>query len=384
MTARIAVLIVFTAAAALGVSPCSAQSAAALTPPMGWNSWNHFACKVTAADVRSAADAISTNGMKEAGYLYVNIDDCWQGTRDAQGRTQPNEKFGDMKQLADYVHSKGLKIGIYSSPGPKTCAGYLGSYQHEERDAQTYAAWGMDYLKYDWCSASTVYKVSELREVYTKMHQALEQTGRPFVFSLCEYGWGLVWRWGKDVGGNLWRTTGDISDKYDQMTLIGFAQAGLEPFAGPGHWNDPDMLEIGNGGMKYDEYITHMTLWCLLAAPLLTGNDLTKVSPEDLAILLNKEAIAVDQDPKGVQGHRVSAEGPLEVWAKPLSDGSVAVGLFSRGERNPVEVKFKDIGISGSAKIRDLWAHKDLGSFQDAYSAEVPEHGAMFLRIRKD
>ncbi|HJT01094.1 MAG TPA: glycoside hydrolase family 27 protein [Terriglobales bacterium] len=355
----------------------------AATPPMGWNSWNHFACKVTAADIRAAADAIASNGMKEAGYTYVNIDDCWQGKRDAQGNIQANERFGDMKALADYVHSKGLKIGIYSSPGPKTCAGYEGSYRHEEQDAKQYAAWGFDYLKYDWCSAEKVYQASQMPEIYKKMHDALAATGRPIMFSLCQYGLDRVWRWGASVGGNLWRTTDDISDHYDRMALIGFGQNGLERFAGPGHWNDPDMLEIGNGGMKHDEYITHMSLWSILTAPLLAGNDLSKMSAADLAILTNKEVIAVDQDAKGVQGHRVAQEGPLEVWAKPLADGSYAVGLFNRGESaNPVTLQLKDIGISGSARVRDLWAHRDLGSFSGRYTTTVPRHGAVMLKVK--
>jgi alpha-galactosidase len=359
-----------------------AQTAAA-TPPMGWNSWNHFACKVTAADIRATADAIASNGMKQAGYTYVNIDDCWQGKRDAQGNIRANQRFGDMKALADYVHSKGLKIGIYSSPGPKTCAGYEGSYRHEEQDANQYAAWGFDYLKYDWCSAEKVYQPNQMPEVYKKMHDALAATGRPIVFSLCQYGLDRVWRWGGSVGGNLWRTTDDISDHYDRMALIGFGQNGLERFAGPGHWNDPDMLEIGNGGMKHDEYITHMSLWSILAAPLLAGNDLSKMSAADLAILTNKEVIAVDQDAKGVQGRRVAQEGPLEVWAKPLADGSYAVGLFNRGESaNPVTLQLKGIGISGSAHVRDLWAHRDLGSFSGSYTATVPKHGAVMLKVR--
>lgn len=349
---------------------------------MGWNSWNHFACKVTAADVRAAAAAIAGNGMKAAGYTYVNIDDCWQGKRDSQGNIWANERFGDMKALADYVHSKGLKIGIYSSPGPKTCAGYEGSYQHEAQDAKQYAAWGFDYLKYDWCSAEKVYKPSQMPEVYKKMHAALAATGRPIVFSLCQYGLTRVWRWGASVGGNLWRTTEDISDNYDRMSVIGFEQNGLESYAGPGHWNDPDMLEIGNGHMSHDEYLTHMSLWSLLAAPLLAGNDLSKMSPADLVILTNKEVIAVDQDPKGVQGRRVAEEGPLEVWAKPLADGSYAVGLFNRGESpNPVTLELKDIGIHGSAKIRDLWAHRDLGSFTGTYTATVPRHGVVMLKL---
>jgi len=359
------------------------DSRVAVPPPMGWNSWNHFACKVTAADVRAAADAVANNGMKDAGYTYVNIDDCWEGTRDARGRIQPNQKFGDMKALVEYVHAKGLKIGIYSSPGPTTCAGYEGSYRHEEQDAQQYADWGFDYLKYDWCSAEKVYQRSQMQEVYKKMHDALVRTGRPIVFSLCQYGYGGVWRWGASVGGNLWRTTEDITDHYDRMSVIGFDQDGLEPFAGPGHWNDPDMLEVGNGGMNHDEYITHMSLWVLLAAPLLAGNDLSKMTPETLDILTNKEVIAVDQDAKGVQGRRVAQEGPLEVWAKPLADGGIAVGLFNRGESgNPVTVSFKDIGIQGSAKVRDLWMHKDLGSFNGSYTAEIPRHGAVLIKIQ--
>jgi len=361
----------------------AADSTLAATPPMGWNSWNHFACRVTAADVRAAADAIAANGMKDAGYVYVNIDDCWEGTRDAAGKIQPNEKFGDMKALADYVHSKGLKIGIYSSPGPKTCAGYEGSYGHEEQDAQQYADWGFDYLKYDWCSAEKVYQRSEMEAVYKKMHDALVRTGRPIVFSLCQYGFGRVWRWGASVGGNLWRTTEDISDLYDRMSVIGFDQDGLEPFAGPGHWNDPDMLEVGNGKMNHDEYITHMSLWVLLAAPLLAGNDLSQMSQETLDILTNKEVIAVDQDAKGVQGRRIAAEGPLEVWAKPLADGGIAVGLFNRGESvNPVKVNFKQIGAKESSKVRDLWAHKDLGSFTGNYTTDIPRHGGVLIKVQ--
>jgi alpha-galactosidase len=285
--------------------------------------------------------------------------------------------------VADYVHGKGLKIGIYSSPGPKTCAGYEGSYGHEEQDAQQYAAWGFDYLKYDWCSAEKVYPRSQMIDVYKKMHNALVRTGRPIVFSLCQYGYGRVWRWGASVGGNLWRTTEDINDHYDRMSVIGFDQDGLEPFAGPGHWNDPDMLEVGNGGMKYDEYVTHMSLWVLLAAPLLAGNDLSKMTPETLSILTNREAIAVDQDSKGVQGRRIAREGPLEVWAKALADGSVAVGLFNRSESSaPISVNFKDIGVASNATVRDLWQHKDLGSLSGSYTQEVPRHGAALIKVR--
>jgi alpha-galactosidase len=321
--------------------------------------------------------------MKAARYAYVNIDDCWRGQRDADGTIRPNEKFPDMKALADYVHSKGLKIGIYTSPGPQTCARYEGSYGHEEQDAQQYAAWGFDYLKYDWCSARRVYKPSEMQDIYRKMHDALQRTGRPIVYSLCQYGYDRVWRWGASVGGQLWRTTEDITYNYDRMSVIGFDQNGLEKFAGPGHWNDPDMLEVGNGKMNHDEYLTHMSLWCLLAAPLLAGNDLSKMTPETLAILTNPEVIAVDQDPKGIQGRRIAQEGPLEVWAKPLADGGMAVGLFNRGEsENPVTVNFEEIGIKGPAGVRDLWAHKDLGVSQDHFTTQVPRHGVALVKVK--
>jgi alpha-galactosidase len=353
----------------------------ARTPPMGWNSWNHFACKVTEADVRSAADAIVSTGMKSAGYIYVNIDDCWQGKRDEKGVIHPNQKFPDMKGLSDYVHAKGLKLGIYSSPGPKTCGGYEGSFGHEDLDAQTYAHWGIDYLKYDYCSFRG--DVPAQMAAYKKMHEALQETSRPIVFSLCQYGMDRVWSWGPSVGGNLWRATGDISDNYDRMAYIGFGQNGLERFARPGHWNDPDMLEVGNGKMNKDEYLTHMSLWCLLAAPLLAGNDLSKMTPETLAILTNSEVIAVDQDPLGIQGHRVAQEGQLEVWVKPLADGSKAVGLFNRGESvMPVTAYFRDVGVGDTASVRDLWEKSDLGVFKSNFTAQVPSHGVVMIKVK--
>ena len=365
----------------LGAPVFAQGNGPARTPPMGWNSWNHFACKVTAADVRSAADAIVSTGMKSAGYIYVNIDDCWQGTRDEKGVIHPNEKFPDMKGLSDYVHSKGLKLGIYSSPGPKTCGGYEGSLGHEELDAQTYANWGIDYLKYDYCSFQG--DVPAQMAAYKKMHEALEKTGRAIVFSLCQYGMDRVWSWGPSLGGNLWRTTDDISDDYNSMAYIGFAQNGLERFAAPGHWNDPDMLEVGNGKMNKDEYLTHMSLWCLLAAPLLAGNDLSKMTPDTLAILTNPEVIAVDQDALGMQGHRVAQEGQLEVWVKLLADSSKAVGLFNRGESvMPVTAYFRDVGAGETATVRDLWEKRDLGVFNSSFTAQVPKHGVVLLKVK--
>ena len=366
----------------VGISPgVLAQAQLANTPPMGWNSWNHFACKVSDAIVRAQADAMVSSGMKAAGYEYVNIDDCWEGARDSKGTIHPNAKFPDMRALADYVHSKGLKLGIYSSPGPKTCAGYEGSYRHEKQDAETYAKWGIDYLKYDWCSARFVYKPAEYPAAFEKMHQALLATGRPIVYSI--HGRGRVWTWAQSTGANLWRTTGDIKDDYNRMVAIGFGQQGLAQFAGPSHWNDPDMLEVGNGGMRSEEYRMHMSLWCLLAAPLITGNDLTKMTPETRAILTNPDVIAVDQDPLGVEGQRVWEEGPLEIWMKPLAGGSKAVGLFNREQSTiNLTVKFSQIGIDGRASVRDLWAHKDLGVFNGSYSADVGEHGVVMIRVK--
>ena len=353
----------------------------ARTPPMGWNSWNHFACKVTEADVRAAADAIVSNGMKAVGYTYVNIDDCWQGKRDEKGSIYSNEKFPDMKALADYVHGKGLKIGLYSSPGPRTCAGYEGSLGHEEQDAQTYAHWGFDYLKYDYCSFKG--DVPAQIAAYQKMHEALVKAGRPIVFSLCQYGMDRVWSWGPSVGGNLWRTTNDIRDNYISMAEIGFGQSGLERFAGPGHWNDPDMLEVGNGKMTHDEYLTHMSLWCLLAAPLLAGNDLSAMTAETREILTNPEVIAIDQDPAGLQAYVVAEEGPLAVWVKPLADGGKAVGLFNRGESAmPVTAHFRDVGVGDAVSVRDLWARKDLGVVREHFKAVVPKHGVVLVKVK--
>jgi alpha-galactosidase len=392
-TLRIALVTVSTVIAMMNARPLAAQSAQlAATPPMGWNSWNHFATRVTDADVRATADIVVSSGMRDAGYIYVNIDDAWQGERDAQGVLHPNSKFPDMKALADYVHSKGLKIGIYSGPGPKTCGGYVGSYQHEEQDAKMYAEWGFDYLKYDLCSFNDVLKQEtngdaakyfELEKAaYEKMHKALVATGRPIVFSLCQYGFQNVWEWGPSVGGNLWRTTGDISDNYDRMSVIGFQQSGLGKYAGPGHWNDPDMLEVGNGGMNHNEYVTHMTLWAILAAPLLAGNDLSKMTDDTKAILLNKSVIAVDQDKLGKQGYRVSEVGPLEIWEKPLSGGAKAVALFNRGESaSPITLELKSVGFGVGAKLHDLWAGKDVMATGGSYTVQVPAHGAAVLKV---
>ena len=362
----------------------------AARPPMGWNSWNHFRDKVDDASVRAQAEAMVSSGMRDAGYTYINIDDTWEGERDASGNIQTNSKFPDMKALADFVHSKGLKLGIYSSPGAKTCAKFEGSLGHELQDARTYAAWGIDYLKYDLCGLRTEMRAAPTPEAahkimvdaYIKMRDALRNTGRPIVYSLCQYGNDAVWEWGTTVGGNLWRTTGDISDKYAKMAEIGFSQAGLARFAGPGHWNDPDMLEVGNGGMTAEEYRTHMSLWAILAAPLLAGNDLSKMTPETVALLTNRDVIAVDQDAAGKQGDRVSAEGPIEIWVRSLAEGSKAVGIFNRhpSEMTTV-VDFHKLGFTRAVKAKDLWLAKDLGSINAPYTAKIPGHGVLFLRV---
>jgi alpha-galactosidase len=354
------------------------------TPPMGWNSWNKFAGKVDDATVRSIADAMMASGMKQAGYLYVNIDDTWEGPRDAQGNITSNLKFPDMKALADYVHSKGLKIGIYSSPGPKTCAGYEGSYGHEEQDAKTYAAWGIDYLKYDWCSASRIYKNEDMQAVYQKMGSALRKAGRPMVYSLCQYGIGDVWKWGTGVGGNLWRTTGDISDNWKALDKIGFRQLEIASYTKAGHWNDPDMLEIGNGGMTADEYRTHLSLWALLAAPLLAGNDLRSMSEDTRNILTNAEVIAIDQDLDAKPLKRISdAESTAMVVVRPLHDGSVAVGLFNRTDQaQEISVPWASLVVTGKKMVaRDLWKHTDVPISGVGYQSLVPSHGVVLLKV---
>jgi alpha-galactosidase len=377
------------------ISPAQPKPTTAATPPMGWNSWNFFAGKVTDKDIRDTADLLVSTGMRDAGYIYVNIDDTWEGDRDAAGIIHSNAKFRDMKALADYVHSKGLKLGIYSSPGPKTCAKFEGSFGHEQQDADTYAAWGIDYLKYDLCSfRDNMHNAAPddpakqnqmMRAAYELMHQAILKTGRPMVYSLCQYGWDSVWDWGPSVGANLWRTTGDINATFDRMALIGRSQAGLSKFAAPGHWNDPDMLEVGNGKLTHDENVTHMSLWAMLAAPLLAGNNLTALTPDVTAILTNREVIAIDQDTLGKQGDRIYAEGPIEIWSKPLHDGSIALAIFNFGEsaselRN-ISLHLKEAGIKGSPKARDLWAAQDLGSITDDHKFTIPRHGVVLLRL---
>jgi alpha-galactosidase len=369
----------------------------AATPPMGWNSWNWFAGKVTDKDVRQAADLIVSSGMRDAGYVYVNIDDTWEGQRDASGVLHTNEKFPDMKALADYVHSKGLKLGIYSSPGPQTCARFEGSYNHEQQDADLYASWGIDFLKYDLCSFHRIMLEAApddkarqnemMHAAYEKMHQAILKTGRPMVYSLCQYGHDSGWQWAPQVGGNMWRTTGDVDPTFDRITLIGREQAGLGKYAGPGHWNDPDMLEVGNGKLTLDENRIHMGMWAMLAAPLLAGNNLSELTPEITAILTNREIIAIDQDPLGKQAERIFAEGPVEIWSRPLADGGRAVAIFNFGDDESflrgIGLHLKEAGVGKNWKARDVWGAKDLGPINDDYKFSLNRRSSLILRFSK-
>jgi hypothetical protein len=397
-----------------------------LTPAMGWNSWNCFASSVTAEKIKAATDAMVSSGLIDHGWTYINIDDFWQvhrdskdpslqgPKRDSEGRILPNPRFPDMKGLADYVHGKGLKIGIYSVPGPWTCGGCVGSFDHELQDAQQYAEWGFDYLKYDWCSYNPAFEAyrgvkdwdpsskpnitygggddpKKGRYPFELMHKALAQQPRDIIYSLCQYGMGSVWEWGTEVGGNSWRTTQDINDSWGSMSGIGFGQAGHEKYAGPGHFNDPDMLVIGKVGwgpqlrntrLTPNEQYTHISLWCLLSSPLLIGCDMTQLDEFTLNLLTNDEVLEVNQDPLGCQAARVVQDERIEVWVKELEDGSKAVGLFNRGSREQsITIKWSDLGVSGEQTVRDLWRQQDIGKYTGQFQTKVGRHGVVLVKI---
>jgi alpha-galactosidase len=363
----------------------------AQTPPMGWNSWNKFQCDINESRIHAQADAMVSSGMRDAGYVYLVIDDCWQVSRDAAGVIQPDlSRFpSGMKALADYVHARGLKFGVYSDTGDKTCQGRPGSRGHEFQDALQYAAWGVDYLKYDWCNSDSL----EVRAAYETMADALRSTGRPIVLSICEWGTHQPWKWAAGIGGNLWRTTGDIYDAWDGtahdyewhgvMDILD-QQVGLEKFAGPGHWNDPDMLEVGNGGMNDEQYRAHFALWAILAAPLMAGNDLSAMDAATRTILTNAEIIAVDQDPLGVEGHREIRQGDTEIWVRPLADGGHAVVLLNRG-RTAADMVLPWWALRHETAdrlvVRDLWQHSTVGTFTSQLKTRVPATAAVIWRI---
>jgi len=352
-----------------------------LTPQMGWNSWNHFGCNVNENVIRQTIDAFLTTGLVDYGYNYVNVDDCWASSRDSSGAIVADPKTfpSGMAALATYAHSRGLKFGLYSDAGYKTCALRPGSLGYESIDARTYAKWGVDYLKYDNCDPDS--STPEVR--YPVMRDALNATGRQIFYSMCEWGVDNPATWAPLVG-NSWRTTGDISDNWGSMTSNLDQNEGLFPYAGPGGWNDPDMLEVGNGGMTFDEYKSHFSLWCLIKAPLLIGCDVTNLNNQTLYILKSAEVIAVNQDPLGVQGYRVSKNGNLEVWAGPLQGGSYAVVLFNRGSSSStITANWSDIGLHDSvnASVRDLWARKTLGNFVGSFSSNVNSHGVIMVTV---
>jgi alpha-galactosidase len=456
---------------AVGVLKIVVGDKIALTPQLGWNSWNCFGAAVDAEKVKAAADAMVKSGLINHGWTYINIDDYWE-INENRGRTDPtlagdprkpdgtinsNKRFPDMKGLTDYIHGLGLKVGLYSGPGPTTCGGCIASYQHEDQDAKTWADWGFDYIKYDLCSYRTIinqltteryaeqmsdddakeYKslierrgpggrrgqapTTEMAEMntrinalvgkidtqkkaqidlqlqqepYIKMRQSLDKVNRDILYSLCQYGNANVWEWGESIGGNSWRSTGDITDNWQSMSRIGFGQAGHEKFAGPGHWNDPDMLvvgyvDVGRGvnlhptRLTPDEQYTHISLWCLLCSPLLIGCDMTKLDDFTLGLLSNDEVLEVSQDPLGRQASRVVQQGELEIWAKDMSDGSKAVGIFNRSDAaSDFAAKWSDLGLKGEQNVRDLWRQSDLGKFSDQFQTTIPRHGVVLVRIR--
>ncbi|MEO8501079.1 MAG: glycoside hydrolase family 27 protein [Vicinamibacteria bacterium] len=376
----------------LGAQPKSAApiaSSLAPTPPMGFNTWNKFGCNVSEPLIRETADAMAANGMREAGYRYVVIDDCWQVSRDESGKivADPKRFPSGLRALADYVHGKGLKFGLYTDLGTGTCEGRPGSRDHHDIDARTYAEWQIDYIKVDWCHADDL----DARTQYTMFRDALRKTARPIVLSICEWGRNRPWEWASTVG-QLWRTTSDISDNWNSVVWILNANDAHASVAGRGHWNDPDMLEVGNGGMTAEEYRSHFSMWAIMAAPLITGNDLRSMTEDTKSILLNEEVIAVDQDPLGVQGRKVLDRGyGSQVWVKPLADGSRAIAVLNLAEKEAeLYVRWSDIGISpGRATVRDLWAHRDLEAhtdtgrnFDERLVVKVPAHGVALLRVK--
>jgi alpha-galactosidase len=386
----------------------------ALTPHMGWNSWYVWENNVTDEIMRQAAAAMVASGMKDHGYMYVNIDDCWavrpdskdpslQGeARDKSGRVNSNKRFPDMRALTEFIHAQGLKAGIYTSPGLFTCAGHVGAFNYEEKDVERFVEWGFDFLKYDWCSYESKAKDksrAEYQKPYRLISSLLKKQKRDVVLNLCQYGMDKVWEWGREVGGNSWRTAGDLGGSFEKIGESLFRDGfdlygdnGLEKFAGPGAWNDPDYLLLGYLSnwkgqtvptpLTPNEQYTHVSLWALLAAPLIFSGDITRLDDFTLGLLTNDEIIDVDQDPLGKPGYRIKKDGALEIWARPLSDGWLAVGLFNRGEGlKTATADWKDLGIAGPRMVRDLWRQTDVGVFDGAFEAAIGRHGVLMVRL---
>ena len=372
----------------------------ALTPPMGWNSWYCWGTTVSTDHVKSSAQAMIERGLTDHGWLYVNVDDGWNlPERAADGTIQTNERFPDMKGLGDWLHNNGLLFGMYTSPGPTTCGDYLGSYQHEKQDAETFTQWGVDYLKYDWCGYSDIVlddtTLVAFKKPYKVMQEALQAQKRSIVYSLCQYGMKDVWKWGAEVGGNCWRTTHDIRDNWQSVVSIGFNNPQLYPYTKPGHWNDPDMLIIGQLGgwankplsttqLLPDEQYSFISLWCLLSSPLLIGCDLAQMDDFTFNLLSNDEVIAIDQDALGKQAQQKIKTDTYQVWAKELEDGNVAVGIFNMSEKSEdISLNLREIGLLGTYTVRDLWEQKDLSKSEKSFSSTIPPHGVRLLKIFK-
>ena len=379
----------------------------ALTPPMGFNSWNGYNRNITQAIMSAQAQAMASSGLRDHGYMYVNIDEFWEVQNKADWDTRlhgverdpvtrrinSNQRFPDMKGFAEECHKLGLKAGLYSSPGPTACGGCVGSWQHEKEDAERFAEWGFDYLKYDWCSYGNVSTGNDKNEKerakkpYAVMDEHLRAQKRDIVFSMCQYGMANVWEWASEVHGNTWRTTNDIGGSWGSMSDIGFKQSGHEPYVKPGCWNDPDMMTVGFEGYQWtdlddDEQYTEVTLWCILAAPLILGNDLTKIDDFTHSLLCNDEVIEVNQDPLGRMARCIATRGETRIYAKEMSDGSMAVGFFNLGDETvPVSTSWNELKLIGPRRVRDLWRQKDLGRYADGFSADIPRHGCILIRV---
>ena len=393
--------------ACLGDAAAQKFEGLAQTPPMGWNSWNEYACNIDERLIRATADRMVANGMREAGYTYVNIDDCWHGSRDKDGNIEadPVRFPSGIKALADYVHAKGLKLGIYSDAGSRTCGGRPGSQGHEYADARQYARWGVDYLKYDWCNTGEGAAKRNPQEAYRTMRDAIHEAGRPMVLSICEWGDSKPWEWARDIG-HLWRTTGDITNCWDCVVNHGSwfssgflsildRQAAIRAASGPGHWNDPDMMEVGNMATRAQDR-SHFTMWAMLSAPLIVGTDIENLKPEVLAMMTDRDVIAIDQDKLGISALPWIKGGNIDVWAKPLEGGGWAIAFLNRTERAQklafdwTQFELKDDSFAKEAgfantryAVRDIWKKRDVGDTKAKLPVQLAPFETALFRLRR-